>query len=70
MPWSMISGQRSMLPGWLKWRTLRSDMTTVSIFTGYILVKTKTLYVMVAEQSVFPIFMYLTIGFQIGIFIH
>jgi len=42
----------------------------VSIFIGYILVKTKTLYVMVAGQSVFPTFMYLTVGFQIGILIH
>jgi hypothetical protein len=41
-----------------------------SIFIGYILVKTKILYVMVAGQSVFPNFMYLTVDFQIGIFIH
>jgi hypothetical protein len=42
----------------------------VSIFIGYIPVKTKTLYVMVTGQSVFPIFMYLTVDFQIRIFIH
>jgi hypothetical protein len=30
MPWNMIFGQRSMMPGWLRWRTPRSDMTANS----------------------------------------
>jgi predicted membrane protein len=30
MPWSMISGRRSMLPRWLRWRTLWSHMTANS----------------------------------------
>jgi hypothetical protein len=30
MPWIMIYGQRSMMPGWLRWRTPRSDMTANS----------------------------------------
>jgi hypothetical protein len=45
-------------------------MLCVSFSIGYILVKTKTLYIMVAGQLVFTIFRYLTVGFQIGIFIH
>jgi hypothetical protein len=32
-----------------------SEINTVSFFIGYILVKTKTLYVMVAGQSVFKL---------------
>jgi hypothetical protein len=38
-------------------------LVCVSIFIDYILVKTKTLYVMVAGQSVFPIYKYLIVGF-------
>jgi hypothetical protein len=35
MPWNMISRRRSMMPGWLWWRTPRSDMTANSTLVSH-----------------------------------